>query len=84
MAIAVQVVGAVAILAAFTLVQRGTLSTRSVSYLVLNLAGGLATAAVAYVEEQWGFVVLQSVWALVAAWGLAGVPRSGARTGQER
>jgi hypothetical protein len=33
-------------------------------------------AAVAYVEEQWGFVMLQSVWALVAAWGLAALART--------
>jgi hypothetical protein len=76
MAIAVQVAGALAILAAFALVQRGTLSTRSFPYLLLNLAGGVVTVAVAYVEEQWGFMVLQSVWALVAAWGLAVVART--------
>jgi hypothetical protein len=75
MALAVQIAGALAILAAFALVQRGSLSTRSVAYLLLNLAGGAATAVVAYVDEQWGFVVLQSVWAVVAAWGLATVPR---------
>jgi hypothetical protein len=70
MAIGVQVAGALAILAAFALVQRGRLSTRSVTYLSLNLAGGVATAAVAYRDEQWGFVLLQSVWALAAMWGL--------------
>jgi hypothetical protein len=69
-AIAIQVGGALAILAAFALVQRGALSTRSVAYLLLNLAGGIATAITAYVDEQLGFLVLQSVWALVAAWGL--------------
>jgi hypothetical protein len=71
MATAVQVAGALAILAAFALVQRGTLSTGSVPYLMLNFSGGVATAAVAYAGGQWGFVLLQTVWALVAAWGLA-------------
>jgi hypothetical protein len=70
MAIAVQVAGALAILAAFALVQRGSLSTRSVAYLLLNLGGGTATAVAAYADAQWGFVLLQSVWALAAAWGL--------------
>jgi hypothetical protein len=46
----VQVAGALAILAAFALVQRRTLSTTSPSYLLLNLAGGASTAAAAYVE----------------------------------
>ena len=67
MAIAVQVAGALAILAAFALVQRRALSTTSPTYLLVNVAGGVATAAAAYVEEQWGFVILQSVRALVAA-----------------
>jgi hypothetical protein len=70
MAIAVQAAGAFAILAAFALVQRSILSTHSRAYLLLNLAGGVATAAAAYVEKQWGFTLLQSVWALAAAVGL--------------
>lgn len=77
--IAVQVAGALAILAAFALVQRGAVETTSPSYLLLNLAGGVATAAAAFVEEQWGFVILQSVWALVAAWGLAARVRARSR-----
>jgi hypothetical protein len=83
MAIAVQVAGALAILGAFALVQRHRLSTRSVTYLLLNLAGGIATAVVAYADEQWGFVLLQSVWALAAAWGLASLAR-GQRTVERR
>jgi hypothetical protein len=68
---AVQVAGALAILAAFVLVQRGRLSTRSLAYLLLNLTGGIVLAVDAYVEGQWGFVLLQTAWALVAAYGLA-------------
>jgi hypothetical protein len=67
---AVQVAGALAILAAFVLVQRGRLSTRSLAYLLLNLTGGVVLAVDAYVEGQWGFVLLQTAWALVAAYGL--------------
>jgi hypothetical protein len=67
---AVQVAGALAILAAFVLVQRGRLSTRSLAYLLLNLTGGVVLAVDAYVEAQWGFVLLQTAWALVAAYGL--------------
>jgi hypothetical protein len=70
-AIAIQAAGALAILAAFALVQRNILSPHSHAYLLLNLAGGCATAATAFVEKQWGFTVLQSVWAIVAAWALA-------------
>ncbi len=70
MAVAVQVAGAVAILAAFALLQRRVVTTASPAYLLLNLSGGAATAFSAYVEAQWGFTILQTVWALVAAWGL--------------
>ena len=76
MAVTVQIVGALAILGAFALVQRKGLTTTSPTYLLLNLAGGAATAATAYVEEQWGFLILQSVWAFVAAWGLAALARA--------
>jgi hypothetical protein len=68
--LAVQIAGALAILAAFVLIQRGVLSTRSLGYILLNLAGGVVLAVDAYVEEQWGFVLLQTAWALVAAYGL--------------
>ena len=71
MSVAVQIVGALAILAAFVLVQRGVLTTRSLAYVLLNLAGGVVLAVDAYVEDQWGFVLLQTVWAFVAAYGLA-------------
>jgi hypothetical protein len=76
MTIAVQAAGALAILTAFALVQRNILSTYSRAYLLLSLGGGSATAATAFVEKQWGFTVLQCVWALVAVWGLAVGARS--------
>jgi hypothetical protein len=41
------------------------------SYLVLNLVGASVLAVDAYVEQQWGFLLLEGVWAVIAAWGLA-------------
>jgi hypothetical protein len=67
---AVQVAGALAILAAFVLAQRGVLEQHSYGYLVPNVVGAAALAVDAYVERQWGFVLLETVWALVSAWGL--------------
>jgi hypothetical protein len=67
---AVQVVGALVILAAFAAAQAGRLDVRSRTYLVLNVVGAGALALDAWRERQWGFLLLEAVWALVAAFGL--------------
>ena len=75
----VQIAGAVAILCAFVLAQAGILNQRSVSYLVLNFLGSVVLTVDAYLERQWGFVLLEGVWAIVSAWGLvqSGKPAPG-------
>jgi hypothetical protein len=72
-----QVVGALLILAAFVAAQFRLLDAQSYPYLVLNLVGSALLAVLAYVEQQWGFLLLESVWALVSAWGLARRLRGG-------
>lgn len=62
--------GAILCLAAFGLSQRGTSSVVSYPYLVLNFVGGWGLAAAAVLSHQWGFVLLEGVWGLVAALGL--------------
>jgi hypothetical protein len=69
----VQVAGAVLILVAFVGAQRGVLSPHSLSYLVLNLVGSLVLAVLALLDDDWGFLLLEGVWALVSAWSLAQV-----------
>jgi len=66
----VQVIGALLILTAFAAAQFGRLDQRSVSYLVLNLIGSLILAVLAAVEKQLGFLLLESIWAIVSAWSL--------------
>jgi hypothetical protein len=70
-----QVVGAVFILIAFAAIQRGTLEPHARSYLVLNLVGGLVLGWVAVAEKDWGFLLLETVWSIVSAWGLLQVLR---------
>lgn len=66
----VQIVGALLILAAFTAVQLERMRPDSRFYLALNLAGSAILAVLAVSAQQWGFVLLESVWAIVSAWGL--------------
>jgi hypothetical protein len=45
-------------------------------YLALNLVGSAILAVLALAASQWGFVLLEGVWAVVSAWGLATAPRT--------
>lgn len=66
----VQIAGALLILAAFAAVQFERMRPDSRVYLALNLVGSAILAVLAWVEHQWGFLLLEGVWAIVSAWGL--------------
>ncbi len=76
----VEIVGAVLILAAYVSAQFAGLSRRSYPYLLLNLVGAALLAVLAARDGQWGFLLLQGVWALVALWGIVGQPRDRSAT----
>ena len=74
----VQVVGALLVLSAFALVQARVLTSQARVYLLLNAVGASVLAWDAYGGRQWGFLLLEGAWALIAVWGLARSRRPGA------
>ena len=57
-------------LAGFTLAQVRVLDPQSLTYLVLNAVGAAILATLAFVGEQWGFLLLEGVWTVVSVAGL--------------
>ncbi|BDR54414.1 hypothetical protein KIMH_05250 [Bombiscardovia apis] len=70
MPMSVQIVGSAAILVAFVLSQMGKVSNNNPWYLLLNAFGSAILAVDALLKQQWGFLLLEGTWAIVAIAGL--------------
>ncbi len=75
----VQVAGSLLVLAGFALAQRGVLDQKSRRYLTLNLVGSATLAVDAALGHQWGFLLLEGIWAVVSAVSLVTILRRGSR-----
>jgi hypothetical protein len=72
----------VLILAGYALGQLRVLDQHSLVYLVLNLVGSFVLAVIAWVDERWGFLLLEGVWSIVSAISLSVAVRRARRGGQ--
>ena len=73
----VSVLGALAILAAYAANQFGLIGPSNFSYSAMNFVGSAVLAVIAVVEVQWGFILLEGVWAILSLWGMIAVLRGG-------
>ena len=62
----ISVLGALAVLAAYAANQFRWIGPSNLSYTLLNLIGAGVLSAVAILERQWGFLLLEGVWTLVS------------------
>ena len=62
---AIAVGGALMILVAYAANQLGWLVPTRPLYNVLNFVGSVILAAIAWLGAQWGFLLLEGVWALI-------------------
>lgn len=71
----IQVAGSLLILTAFVASQRGRMRANSMAYLVLNLVGSAVLAVLAALHHEYGFLLLEGVWACVSAAGVVALLR---------
>ncbi|MBC7897652.1 MAG: hypothetical protein H7066_19700 [Cytophagaceae bacterium] len=62
--------GALLVLFPFAANQLGRMSSTSLTYQLLNFTGAGTLAVIALLERQWGFLLLEGIWALVSLIGV--------------
>ena len=69
----VSVVGALLVLIPFGATQLGKMQPTSLVYQLMNLVGAAGLTAVAILERQYGFILLEGTWSLASLVGLVRV-----------
>ena len=63
--IVVQLIGAALNMGAFALLHFEIAASSAMRYLIPNLLGSIILVATAYIDAQWGFLVLEAGWVIV-------------------
>ena len=66
----ISVVGAMGCLIPFAALQFKRMSSTGLTYALLNFMGSETLTVVAIIEQQYGFILLEGVWAIVSAVGV--------------
>jgi hypothetical protein len=66
MGVAIQIAGSLLVLAGFISCQLGWMEAKSKNFLALNLLGSGILSVDAFIGKQWGFLLLEGVWAAVS------------------
>ena len=72
----VQLAGALLCLIPFAAVQLKKMSVNSVWYQVMNLTGSTLLTVTAVIHRQYGFILLEGIWAIMSLVGLLRLKRS--------
>lgn len=71
----VSIIGSLLILLPFAASQFNRLDTSHIAYVALNFVGSGILAVIAFIEQQWGFLLLEGVWSLISLWSTIKVLR---------
>jgi hypothetical protein len=63
-------IGAVLILTAYMALQLNRLGAQTISFQTLNLFGGIFLCITAVALRQYGFILVEGLWAILSAVGL--------------
>ena len=76
----VSLAGAFLILTAYVLNQRGVIGPSQRIYSAMNLVGSLLLLWVAIVDQRWGFILLETAWAIASIPPLLNPPTAASNT----
>ena len=67
---AIQLLGSMLVLTAFVAGTTGRMRQAGYRYLILNAVGSAILTVTAAVSREWGFLLLEGVWALVSLYSI--------------